>query len=193
MIEFVNGLDQQIVLWFNNLHNPTLDTIMWSISSTRFWIPLFVALLILMYKKHGLKKGFLFLLFLAMAVGMADYICSGIMKPYFERPRPSHEPALEGLLHFYTFEDGSVYRGGQYGFASSHAGNFFAIAMFCSLGLRSLTRQLPILLFTIAVIVSISRMYLAVHYPTDLIVGGTIGMCVSLLVYKAFHKWILKE
>lgn len=193
MMELIDGLDQQVVLWFNSLNNPTLDTIMWAISSTSLWIPLFIALIIAVFYRYGLKKGVFFVLFLVMAIGATDFICSGLMKPHFERLRPSHEPDLEGLLHFYTYADGGMYKGGKYGFASSHAGNFFAIAMFCSLGLGRLIKQLPILLFVIAALVSISRMYLAVHYPTDLIVGATIGISVSYLMYKGFVKWIDKE
>ncbi|MBT3612188.1 MAG: phosphatase PAP2 family protein, partial [Flavobacteriales bacterium] len=76
--------------------------------------------------------------------------------------------------------------GGQYGFISSHASNSFAIAFFISLLLKS--RKTFFWLFNWAALVGLSRVYLGVHFPYDVIGGMFWGLFVSLLVYKIFKS-----
>lgn len=105
-----------------------------------------------------------------LTILLADQITSSIMKPYFARLRPSHDPALNGLLHLVN-----GYKGGLYGFASGHAANTFGIATFFWLLFRSRYNWIG-LLFLWAVAVTYTRLYLGVHYPSDILVGGTIGI-----------------
>jgi undecaprenyl-diphosphatase len=108
------------------------------------------------------------------------------MKPFFGRLRPSHEPELEGLLHLV---DG--YRGGLYGFASSHAANTFGVAIFIWLSLRKHYRWIGVI-FIWAILMSYTRIYLGVHYPTDILVGAIIGSLCGLLSAKSSF-WLLKN
>ncbi len=192
MIDFINGVDQQIVLWVNGWNTPFFDQIMWLLSDKIIWIPFYIFLLFILFRAFGWKKGMISLLFLLLAIGLTDFVCSGLFKTFFERFRPSHEAALDGLLHFHQFEDGSFYKGGKYGFVSSHAGNFLCLATFLSLTFRSLSQSWPWVLFSIAVLVSFSRIYLAVHYLTDVLVGGLIGVLVGYLFYRFSLKFTQK-
>ena len=116
---------------------------------------------------------------------MTDQFTSGLMKPFFERLRPSHEPALEGMVHMV-----SGYSGGKYGFASSHAANTFGIAMFLSCLLK-VEKPWINWLFLWAALVSYTRIYLGVHYPGDIIVGALIGVAFGWLVFKLYIRTTL--
>lgn len=111
-----------------------------------------------------------------LTILLADQVSSGLMKPYFERLRPCHNPELEGLLYVY----GRC--GGLYGFVSSHAANTFGVATFLTLILRKKQKGIK-WLFLYAVIVSYSRIYLGVHYPLDVLFGALVG------VLSAYLSW----
>ena len=78
------------------------------------------------------------------------------------------------------------YRGGLYGFVSSHAANLFGIATLISLVLRNRGSWLAMMAW--AAIVAYSRIYLGVHYPGDILGGTVIGIGVAFLVF-----WIWKR
>jgi undecaprenyl-diphosphatase len=108
------------------------------------------------------------------------------MKPVFARFRPSQEPTLEGLVHLVN-----GYKGGLYGFASSHAANTFGIAFFVWLTLRAHYRWI-ILIFAWAAFMTYTRIYLGVHYPGDIIVGAVVGFGSGWIGHKC-TKWFLDK
>src|SRR6186713_3338673 len=116
--------DKELLQYLNSLHADWLDPVMMLFTQTLFWLPLYALLVFMMIRTYG-KSSWIPLLGIALTIFLADRITSGLMKPYFARFRPSHEPTLEGLLHLV---DG--YTGGLYGFASSHAANTFGTATF---------------------------------------------------------------
>ncbi|HMQ00216.1 MAG TPA: phosphatase PAP2 family protein, partial [Cyclobacteriaceae bacterium] len=122
MLQYLLELDTEVFLFFNRMHHPVMDSIMWFMSGISNWIPLYLVFIALIIKNYQ-KETWLILLAIALVILAADQITSGFMKPFFERLRPSHEPALDGLVH--TVND---YKGGRFGFASGHSSNSFAIA-----------------------------------------------------------------
>jgi undecaprenyl-diphosphatase len=129
-------------------------------------------------RRHAL----LMLVMLALAVLVADQVSSGLIKHLVERLRPTHDPSLESMVHVIN-----GYRGGLYGFVSSHAANFSAIAMLVSLVMRH--RLVTISMFGWALLQCYSRMYLGVHYPGDIIGGLAVGMLAGWLVWLLM-RWI---
>lgn len=188
MIEWLEAIDRSIVLAVNSLHSPWLDEVMWFISGKAVWIPFYLFLLFLAYKAFGLKKSLLFLVAVIVCVGLSDLISSQLIKNSVERYRPSHHALLTDKLHFYEIKPGEFYKGGQFGFVSSHAANFFAIAIFVGLSLRKTYRWIFPLLIAIALIVSFSRLYLGVHYLSDLIGGALVGTLVSYSIWRFWWK-----
>jgi undecaprenyl-diphosphatase len=101
---------------------------------------------------------------------------------------------LTDQLHFYLKPNNEFYKGGLYGFVSSHAANFFALSTFVGLALRKYYPKLIWVLFLLATIVSFSRLYQGVHYLTDLFVGGLLGALIGYLIYRfAFLKINFKQ
>ncbi len=160
--------DRELFLWFNGWHPMWLDPVMFMLTRTAFWIPLYVLLLYVVIIRYR-KRSWAILSGVGLSILLADRITSGIMKPFFARPRPSHEPSLQGLVHIVN-----GYEGGLFGFASSHAANTMAIATFfwC---LMSESRRKATVLFAWVGITCYSRVYLGVHYPADILAGLVVG------------------
>ncbi|MCA6379185.1 MAG: phosphatase PAP2 family protein [Cytophagales bacterium] len=154
-------------------------------TETFFWTPLYAILIFFVIKTYG-KSSIWILLGVAITILLCDRITTGFMKPFFGRLRPSHEPELEGLLHLV---DG--YRGGLYGFASSHAANTFGVAIFIWLSLKKHYKWVG-LIFIWAIVMTYTRIYLGVHYPTDILVGAIIGLLCGWLSAKS-SLWMLKN
>lgn len=190
MIEFLEYIDQQIVLALNSWNSPFFDEFMWTVSEKLTWIPLYLFLIYLGFRKLTWKKAILYVLCVVLAIGLTDFICSGIIKEMVARYRPSNHLVLTTKLHFYQFENGDFYKGGQYGFVSSHAGNFFALAWMVGQILKSHYKRLFPTLICLATLISYSRLYLGVHYLSDLIGGAIIGILVSSIILKFVYRRI---
>ncbi|WP_333820356.1 phosphatase PAP2 family protein [Ohtaekwangia sp.] len=184
-METLRELDQQLFLLLNGFHTPVLDYFMMFISQTIAWIPLYAYLLYLIVREHK-KESWIILICIAITIVLTDRITSGLMKPYFLRLRPSHEPALQHLVHLVKQRNGEFYKGGLYGFASSHAANTFGIATFFFLLLRPTHRWIG-LLFAWAILVTYSRIYLGVHYPGDVLAGALVGAICAWIVFRLYR------
>jgi undecaprenyl-diphosphatase len=180
MLETLSDWDTQLLLFLNQFHWPWLDQVAMLATRTEYWIPLFVFLLYLIFSDYK-KEAWLVLLGIAVTILLADQITSSLMKPFFQRLRPSHQPALEGILHIV---DG--YRGGTYGFASSHAANTTGIALFIFLLFRE-KYKIIWLMFVWAFVMSYTRVYLGVHYPGDMIVGALVGAACGFSAFRMYE------
>jgi undecaprenyl-diphosphatase len=144
----------------------------------------------MMYKDFR-KEWWVPLIGIALAILLADQITSSLMKPYFARLRPSQEPALVGIVHLVRDYNGEIYRGGLYGFASSHAANTFATATFFTLLFRARHRWIY-WLYLWAAGMTYTRIYLGAHYPGDILVGGIIGAASGFAGFSVY-RWIRKK
>lgn len=153
---------------------------MWFMSAKLVWIPFYILLTYLLFRKVGIKNGILALVFIGLTIAMADQVCSHLIRPAFERLRPSNPSnPISQYIHIVN-----GYRGGLFGFPSCHAANTFALATFLSMTIKR--RAFIIGIFIWAVLVSYSRMYLGVHYPMDILVGGSIGTCLAIFCYAGY-------
>ena len=156
---------------------------MWFVSRAKTWIPLYVLLVgLVTWKYRNWRTVLLILIGFGIAVGLSDYICSGILKPLVCRLRPTHEPAIDPihLVHDYV--------GGRYGFCSSHAANSMAIGLLFSLLYKNKTAT--VLLMAWVAVVCYSRMYVGAHYPLDIMAGLLIGSLWAVLSWWALSRWL---
>lgn len=193
MIEQLEEIDRWLVLAINSWNTPLLDKLMWIISGKLTWIPLYVLLVYLGFRKLPFKQFLLYFFCVVGSVALADAISSGLIKEMVMRYRPSHHSLLKDQLHFYEESEGHFYTGGMFGFVSSHAANFFALAFSAGMIMKPFYPQLLKILLIIAVIVCFSRIYLGVHYMSDLLGGALIGTATSLLIYYFVYLKLVKK
>jgi len=174
--------DRQLFIFLNSLHADWLDPVMHLLTKTWFWLPLYIFLLILIIINYK-KESWIILIALAIMITFSNELTSTLMKPYFARLRPSQDPSLDGIIHLVNGE-----KGGLYGFASSHAANTFATAVFLWLLFKKKYAWTP-LLFLWAVVMTYTRIYLGFHYPGDILVGGAIGVFFGWASFR-FYKWL---
>jgi undecaprenyl-diphosphatase len=177
--------DRDLLLWLNSFHTDWLDSMMYWITRTFVWTPLYMFLIVLVIQKYK-KESWIILLGAALVVIFCDQTTSTFMKPFFARLRPSQEPSLQGIIHLVN-----GYTGGKYGFASGHAANTFGTALFVWLTLRSYYKWIA-LIFIWAMLMTYTRIYLGVHYPTDILVGGAIGLFYGWLSFK-LTQWAIQK
>lgn len=179
----MNGFDTYLYKLINQqwVHEE-LDTLMLYFSDKFFWIPFYCIVIWMLSRQLG-KRMWPVLLGLILSVVAADRITSGVMKPLIGRTRPCHEVSLtprviEGVN---CSDTGSM--------ASSHAANHFAIAIFMILiyGFSARTNLVFWLLW--ASVVAYSRVYLGVHYPTDIMAGALVGALCGWAAYKLYDKF----
>ena len=188
MLEQLLHIDTEVLLAINGWHAPWADTLMWIISAKTTWIPLYlllIGLLVWRDRKPAMTSVkwlqrvpacVVMIVVIGLAVGAADFIASGILKELVARPRPTRVPELEGVLHLVN-----GYRSGRYGFVSSHAANTMVVALLFSLIWRNKIATVGLMLWVAAN--CYSRMYLGVHYPTDILGGLIVGVLVAAVAY----------
>ena len=181
-LQFILDIDHRLLLAINGAHAPGLDKVMTFASDRYVWIPCYAILIIwLLYHYQHRAKAVLPLLIAAVA--LADSITSKLFKPFVGRLRPCHAPDLAPLLHL---PDGC---GGQFGFMSSHAANSVAMAVFLLLALPAgRFNSLKAGVFAWAALLCYSRIYLAAHYPTDVLCGALVGALLGWLASWVFSK-----
>ena len=199
-MDYLIHIDQQWLLAINGWHAEWADVLMWYISKSTTWLPLYALLVGLVVYRFGIQwylstqntsnyryTALLRVLIVsagfAVAVGLSDFISSGIIKPWVSRLRPTHEPALAGMLHLVN-----GYTGGLYGFVSSHAANTMACALLFALLYRNKYATVGLMLWV--ALNCYSRMYLGVHYPADIIGGLAIGALMATLTYGMVRRLV---
>lgn len=184
MFEYLNDIDSTALLAVNGWNSTFQDAFWWMVSAKWASVLLVLALIWLLLRQNR-RHALLVLVMLVLAVALADQLSSGLIKHLVERLRPTHDPSLESAVHVVN-----GYRGGMYGFVSSHAANFFAVATFIALILRH--RLVTLSLFTWALLQCYSRVYLGVHYPGDILGGIVVGVLVGWLMWLIL-RWIQRH
>lgn len=197
-MDYLIHIDQQWLLAINGWHSEWADILMWYISKSTTWLPLYALLVGLIVYRFGIlspslcregRRGssllrvLIILAGFAVAVGVSDFVSSGIIKPWVCRLRPTHEPELAGLIHLVN-----GYTGGLYGFVSSHAANTMACALLFALLYRNKYATVGLMLWV--ALNCYSRMYLGVHYPADIIGGLAIGAMMAILTYGMVRRLV---
>lgn len=181
MLEQLINIDTALTLSINGSHSLWLDGFAMAVTSTMTWLPAALVLVYVIIRHGEIPNIVVTVLAIGLCILLADQIASGIFKPLVARPRPAGDPLL--MLDIDVVND---YRGGRYGFFSSHAANTFAVATFVSLIVRY--RQLTVTLCSWALLNCWSRIYLGVHYVGDVVCGIICGILVGLFVYYIYTR-----
>lgn len=179
MLENILEYERSLFLYLNSFKTPVVDNFMWLYSGKIIWIPMIILFLYVFIKKQRWQQMLLVLIAIGLVILLCDQFASGFCKPLFHRFRPTHHPEFMDQVKIVF-----GYRGGRYGFISSHAANAFGYAMFIVLLFRN--KFFSIVIFTWAVLQAYSRIYLGVHFITDIIPGIIVGLFFGWFVFWLF-------
>lgn len=189
MIDWLENIDREILFAINGTHSPALDQIMWVISEKYFGIPFYILCLYLAYRSFGIRGMMLFLLLGGLCIGLTDLTSKYLFKETFMRYRPSQNLELKDYLHYVN-----NYHGGVYGFVSNHSANMHAItALALFIFYKATKNRLLILLILFPAIIAYSRVYLGVHYPSDVLAGAIWGIFIGWIFYRIFDHQVEKK
>lgn len=179
MLETLYNFDRDLLIFFNNLGHEKYDSFWYIVTSIYTWIPLFIVFIFLFfkaYKRMSALKSFAVFLIAVSFVNLLVYL----VKESVMRLRPVNEPSLAGFLR-------NVYEANDYSFFSGHASNSFAITTFVVLCLRFKYKWVYFF-YIWPVLFCFSRLYLGVHYPSDIIAGIAIGTIIGYVFYQIHKK-----
>ena len=180
MIEWLDKIDIKLFLFLNQFNSDFWDRIMWFASGKLSWLPLYVFLLFLIFRKY--KRNFWIpVLTIVLLITLSDQASVHLFKNVFERLRPCHNPEIKSMVHLVNNRCG-----GLYGFVSSHAANTFSLAVFTILIIQN--RILTIGMISWASLVSYSRIYMGRHYPGDMLGGAILGILIAWLLFYLFTR-----
>lgn len=179
MLDYLIYLDKKLFIFLNNLGSNPFDEIWLLLTNQLNWIPFFLILLFILYKKLGTKKLGIAILIVAALITFTNEI-TDVIKFSVQRIRPCNDQKLIGLIRVVKDSD-------TFSYFSGHAANSTAAMMFVFLILRKHYKY-SYLLFLYPLIFAYSRIYLGLHFPLDIISGFIFGGCTGFLFYFLFEK-----
>lgn len=182
VVENLLPVERDLFFALNGSDSVFLDNLFWTFTGRYVWVPLLLFLVFVFFYKSPRREGILATVFLILLFILCDQVSSGFFKPLFERFRPTHHPDFAELVDIVD-----NYRGGRFGFISGHATNSFGLAVFFSLVFRNWRVTLPV--FAWAILNSYSRIYLGVHFVSDIVAGIIVGSLLGWMLYE-LYAWI---
>lgn len=179
MTDFLYNLDHSILVFINKTcSSPWQDTFFLMITNIHreplvkwLLIPVLLGVIIKTSGRFWWSR----ILMIGAGIGISDAISHRIVKAFFERPRPFIDLKVMGAIR-------TVGEAQGFSFPSNHATNMFLTATLLSL----FYRQKYWLFYGFAALIAYSRVYLGVHFPSDVMGGALLGTTVALLVS---HFW----
>ncbi|MEM1356933.1 MAG: phosphatase PAP2 family protein [Bacteroidota bacterium] len=180
-VELFNFLNQ-------DLANPFFDVVLPVYREKTTWIPLYLLMVVLLWRKYGWQKTLWLLLAIGLTLTIADQLAASILKPWIGRLRPCIEPELADQGRFL------VGCGGKFSFPSNHATNHFALAAVLSLTwLKDQATGWRWAIFLWAASISLAQVYVGKHYPGDIVAGAVLGSLVAVGVVYLYRRYLPEE
>jgi undecaprenyl-diphosphatase len=190
MLENELQFEKSLFFWLNGSDSTFLDSFFYLYSYKWTWLLFYLCFVFIFIYKKNLKEIICILLAVTLLILLCDQITSGFFKPFFHRFRPTHHPDFQSQVKTVW-----GYTGGLYGFMSSHASNAFGFSVFTSLVFRN--RLFTGMIFLFALLNIYSRVYLGVHFISDVVAGALVGSLIGYWVYRLYqlsrYKWLKIE
>jgi len=177
-------IDHDLLIYLNQLGSVYFDDL-WLLITKQFnWIPYFAFIFYLIKRQLTWKEFSFFLIFLAILIFVTDQL-SNFSKNTTLRLRPCHDPNLQDKLRI-------LHCGGKYSFFSGHASNSMATTFFTFMLLKNKSKWF-LLMFSFPLIFAYSRIYLGLHFPSDIITGWIFGATFGFFMFLLYKKIVLKK
>ncbi len=183
MLETLKQWDNELFIFLNNLGVAHFDGFWVFVTQIESWTALIIFFILLIFYYYKGKKSLVVLGFLVLTFGVT-MLFTGIVKEYVARLRPHNIENLSELIRI-------LQKPSSYSFFSGHASSSFAITTFVVLVIRKHTKWIY-LAFLWPLLFSMSRIYVGVHYPSDILVGTMVGISFAFLFYTLFLRYSIK-
>lgn len=190
-------LDEAIFLALNFDGGSAIDQAMFIISGRLTWLPLYLLIIYLIWRRYGWRTTIYAVLMMAAAVGLADQICN-IFKNGLQMLRPNHDADVMPLMHFPLRDGVPFVNKGLYGTVSAHASTTTAIAYLAHSFIHERLwrtagavaaatvavsfvrrRWFTIVAFVWVAMICYSRIYLGAHFPSQVLAGIALGVLIG--------------
>jgi undecaprenyl-diphosphatase len=178
-MEDIISYDKQLLVYLNNLGSKSFDWF-WLLITNQFYLaPIFLYIFYLLWKKIGWKNLWMVLLFIALIIMVCDQT-TNLFKYTFQRLRPVNDLEIKESLRILISRK-------SFSFFSGHASNSMATTLFMFLIFRKYYKY-AFLLFLFPLVFAYSRIYLGLHFPTDILTGYFVGAIVGSFFYFIYKK-----
>lgn len=190
----MNGTTWDVALFeaLNFDGGKAMDGFMSAVSGVAMWLPLYALILYMVWRRYSWRGLLLFVVTAAVAMGLADVIAgifkhSGPLKDVWAsfpaRPRPMWSDGIENI-HVPSYEHG------EFGTVSAHAATIVSLALLSAMVVQR--RWLTVVMIVVSLLYCYSRIYLACHFPQDILLGAGVGAFTGLLSVAMF-RYIMKR
>lgn len=180
MLKKLQSIDTELFIYLNRLGSPVYDNLWLIITKQIYWTPFFLFLAYLLYKKIGLKNFGIVVLFIALILLFCNESVE-LFKTIFKRLRPCNNPEIKDVIRI-------VHQSNTFSFFSGHAANSMATMTFLFLVLKKYYKFI-FLIFLYPLVFAYSRIYLGVHYPSDILMGYVFGSFYGIVFYKGYQYY----
>ena len=184
MLEKIIDLDKKVFIYLNGLGSETYDGLWLLITKQIYWTPFFLLIFYFLQKKLGWKNFLYYILFTAVLILICDQTAN-FFKDSIQRLRPCNDVEIKDIIR--VVKSSATKR-----FFSGHATNSMATTVFAYLILKK-EYKYSFLLFLFPLIFAYSRIYLGLHFPTDILTGYAFGAMFGCIFYKMYQKYIIKN
>lgn len=179
MLETLKQWDRELFIFLNNLGTESFDSFWIFVTQIESWSALFVYFIVLLFYFYKGRQALWMLLFalltFAVTITLTDYT-----KEFVARLRPNNVISLVDSIRVLQHPS-------SYSFFSGHAASSFSITTFIVLAIRPFSKWIY-LAYVWPLLFIASRMYVGVHYPSDIVTGAIVGSSIALLLF-----WVLKK
>ncbi|NVK51606.1 MAG: phosphatase PAP2 family protein [Flavobacteriaceae bacterium] len=183
MFDILLQKDKELLIYLNNLGSEQWDSFWLMITNQLNWTPLFLLILFLIFKSFGWKKGLFLFVFILLMITFSDQF-TNLIRVTFERLRPNNDTSINHLLR-------TLITPQSYSFTSGHATSSMTFSVFVYWLLKDRYRYIQ-LIFIFPMFFAYSRLYLGVHFVTDILTGATIGFLLGTFFYKLQGVFVRK-
>lgn len=170
-------IDLALLHFFNGSQSAIFDQFILTLTNGLTWIPLYIALFVMVLKNNeSMSQIFIIVGCCAMGVIFSAGVDDLLVKPLVGRPRPAQDLAIK-----YTIDTALGYRESGFSFFSAHAANTFTLAIYMIFLVRNRAFTIAMVLWSL--LNCYTRLYLGVHYPSDILCGLLFGTAVGSVAY----------
>lgn len=181
MLERILEWDRETFIYLNNLGIEDYDIFWTTITNFNTWIPLFLLFFILIFLKYP-KREAIFVVLTLIAMIFFVTTLTDLTKHTVARLRPNNDEEINTLIRILKTP-------GTYSFFSGHSASSFAITTLVVLFLKNRFKW-SWLFFIWPLLFAMSRVFVGVHFPVDILVGTTVGILSAFFFYMLYVRLI---